>query len=44
MVRELRQSATADFFWQLVAGDWNVRAVSRNKLVEQKITVETMSN
>jgi penicillin-binding protein 1C len=32
------------FFWQLVAGDWNVHAVSRNKLVEQKITVETMSN
>ena len=32
------------FFWQLAAGEWNVRAVSRNQLVEQKITVETMSN
>jgi penicillin-binding protein 1C len=31
-------------FWQLVAGDWNVRAVSRGKLAEQKITVESMSN
>jgi penicillin-binding protein 1C len=32
------------FFWQLAAGDWNVRAISRDKLVEQKITVEAMSN
>jgi len=32
------------FFWQLAAGEWNVRAVSRDKLAEQKITVETMSN
>jgi hypothetical protein len=32
------------FFWQLAAGEWNVRAISRNKLAEQKITVETMSN
>ena len=32
------------FFWQLAAGEWNVRAVSRDKLVEQKITVESMSN
>ena len=32
------------FFWQLAAGEWNVRAVSRGKLAEQKITVETMSN
>ena len=31
-------------FWQLAAGEWNVRAVSRGKLAEQKITVETMSN
>jgi penicillin-binding protein 1C len=28
------------FFWQLAAGEWNVLAVSRNKLIEQKITVE----
>jgi hypothetical protein len=32
------------FFWQLAAGEWNVRAVSPGKLAEQKITVETMSN
>jgi penicillin-binding protein 1C len=32
------------FFWQLAAGEWNVRALSRGKLAEQKITVETMSN
>jgi penicillin-binding protein 1C len=32
------------FFWQLAAGEWNVRAVSRGKLAEQKITVETMGN
>jgi penicillin-binding protein 1C len=32
------------FFWQLAAGEWNVRAVSRGKLAEQKITVETMNN
>jgi Penicillin-Binding Protein C-terminus Family len=32
------------FFWQLAAGEWNVRAVSRGTLAEQKITVETMSN
>ena len=32
------------FFWQLAAGAWNVRAVSRGKLFEQKITVESMSN
>jgi membrane carboxypeptidase/penicillin-binding protein PbpC len=32
------------FFWQLAAGEWNVRAVSRDKFAEQKITVETMSN
>ena len=28
------------FFWQLAAGEWNVRAVSRDKLIEQKITVD----
>ena len=32
------------FFWQLAAGEWNVRAIGRGKLAEQKITVETMSN
>ena len=32
------------FFWQLAAGEWNVRAVSRGRVVEQNIAVETMSN
>jgi hypothetical protein len=32
------------FFWQLAAGEWNVRAVSREKFAEQKIVVESMSN
>ena len=32
------------FFWQLVTGEWNVRAVSRQKFAEQKITVEAMSH
>jgi len=32
------------FFWQLAAGEWNVRAVSREKFAEQKIVVEGMSN
>jgi penicillin-binding protein 1C len=32
------------FFWQLAAGEWNVRAVSHGKRAEQEITVETMSN
>ena len=31
------------FFWQLAAGEWNVRAVSRGKLAEQKIVVEGMT-
>ena len=31
-------------FWQLAAGEWNVRAIGRGKLAEQKITVESMSN
>jgi hypothetical protein len=31
-------------FWQLAAGEWNVRAVSREKFAEQKIVVEGMSN
>jgi penicillin-binding protein 1C len=32
------------FFWQLAAGEWNVRAVSRDNYTEQKIFVESMSN
>jgi penicillin-binding protein 1C len=32
------------FFWQLAAGEWKVRAVSRAKPVEQDIVVEAMSN
>jgi len=31
-------------FWQLAAGEWNVRAVSREKFAEQRIVVESMSN
>jgi membrane carboxypeptidase/penicillin-binding protein PbpC len=31
-------------FWQLAAGEWNVRAVSRDNFAEQKIVVEGMSN
>jgi hypothetical protein len=32
------------FFWQLAAGEWNVRAVSREKFAEQKLVVEGMRN
>jgi penicillin-binding protein 1C len=32
------------FFWQLAAGEWNVRAVSAGKLADAKIIVEDMSN
>ena len=32
------------FFWQLAAGEWNVRAVSRENFADQKIVVESMSN
>jgi penicillin-binding protein 1C len=32
------------FFWQLAAGEWNVRAVSRGKIAEQRIIVEGMSD
>jgi len=32
------------FFWQLAAGEWNVRAVSCEKFAEQRIVVESMSN
>jgi penicillin-binding protein 1C len=31
-------------FWQLAAGEWDVRAVSRGKLADAKIIVEGMSN
>jgi hypothetical protein len=31
-------------FWRLAAGEWSVRAVSREKFAEQKIVVEGMSN
>jgi penicillin-binding protein 1C len=31
-------------FWQLTAGEWNVRAVSRERFAEQKIVVQSMSN
>jgi membrane carboxypeptidase/penicillin-binding protein PbpC len=29
------------FFWQLAAGEWKVRAVSCDKLADEKITVES---
>jgi hypothetical protein len=29
------------FFWQLAAGEWKVRAVSRDKLADEEITVES---
>lgn len=32
------------FFWQLTSGEWNVRAVSRGQLAEEKIVVEEMSD
>ena len=32
------------FFWQLAAGEWNVRAISRENFAGQKIVVESMSN
>ena len=32
------------FFWQLAAGEWNVRALSSGKLAEQNIIVEGVSN
>jgi hypothetical protein len=31
-------------FWQLAAGEWKVRAVSRDKLADENIVVEAMSN
>jgi penicillin-binding protein 1C len=31
-------------FWQLAAGEWNVRAVTRDNFAEQNIVVEGMSN
>ncbi len=48
MVRERRASRVTErdgrFFWQLAAGEWNVRAVSRENFAEQKIVVDSMSN
>ena len=32
------------FFWQLVAGEWNVHAVSRGEFAEEKITVEEITD
>ena len=32
------------FFWQLAAGEWNVRAVSRGDVAEENITVERMTS
>jgi hypothetical protein len=31
-------------FWQIAAGEWNVRAVSAGKLADAKIIVEDLSN
>src|SRR4029453_1160151 len=31
------------FFWQLAAGEWNVRAISGGKLAEEKIIVEDIT-
>jgi penicillin-binding protein 1C len=31
-------------FWQLATGDWNVRAISRGKVAEEKILVEGLGN
>jgi hypothetical protein len=31
-------------FWQLAAGEWDVRAVSRDKFADAKIIVEGVSN
>jgi penicillin-binding protein 1C len=38
----IAQTRDGRFFWQLAAGEWNVRAVSRGKLAEEKIVVEPM--
>jgi penicillin-binding protein 1C len=32
------------FFWQLAAGEWNVRAFSHGQLAEEKISVEGIGN
>jgi penicillin-binding protein 1C len=32
------------FFWQLAAGEWNVRAVSGGKVADANITVEDLNN
>ena len=38
------QERDGRFFWQLAAGEWNVRAVSAGKLADAKIIVEDTSN
>ena len=45
-VNDLRVVPARDgrFFWQLTAGEWNVRAVSRGELAEQKIVVESIAD
>jgi membrane carboxypeptidase/penicillin-binding protein PbpC len=40
----LRPERDGRVFWQLAAGEWNVRAVSRGKLADAKIIVEGMTN
>jgi penicillin-binding protein 1C len=32
------------FFWQLAAGEWNIRALSRGQLAEEKIVVEPLGD
>jgi penicillin-binding protein 1C len=32
------------FFWQLAAGEWNVRAVSRGKIAQERLTVEGITD
>src|SRR5213595_4188894 len=32
------------FFWQLAAGEWNVRAVGRGEFAEEKITVQEITD
>src|SRR5262245_58891839 len=45
-VNDLRVVPAPDgrFFWQLTAGEWNVRAVSHGELAEQKIVVESIGD
>jgi hypothetical protein len=37
MVHEWCRQATGRFFWQLAAGEWNLRAVSRENFTEQRL-------